>query len=93
MGDITLKHSFLYCWAEWPIDQLLGWDLLLKLNAQATFAQGQLEIQVPLEQSLRLQMAILDTVPPNPELLPPKIYRGDKAWCTVNRIPSKNEEC
>ena len=40
-----------------------------------TFAPGQLNKQVSLEQSLRLQMALLDIQEPELDLLPPKIYK------------------
>ena len=50
VGDSTLKHSFPYM-LECAIP-LLGREFLCKLNAWVTFSPGQLDIQVPPEQSL-----------------------------------------
>lgn len=69
---MTLKHSFLHV-PECPIP-LLGQGLLCKFNAQVTFASGQLDRQVPLEQSLNLQMALLGTTESKPELPSPEVY-------------------
>ena len=59
LGDLTLKHSFLYMPA--CPTPLLGRDLLCKLNVQVTFSPQQPDIRVPLKHILSLQRALMDT--------------------------------
>ena len=70
LGDLTWKHSFLYM-PVYPIS-LLGRDLLWKLNAQVIFLPGQLDIGVPPEHTVSLQMALMGTPEKETELFPPE---------------------
>lgn len=87
VGDLTLKHSFLYM-PECPIP-LLGGKLLCKLNIQVTFAPGQPKICIPPEQSLSLQMALLGILESELELLPPEIYEEVRPNVWANGTPGK----
>ena len=71
LGDLTLKHSFLYMPAACPIP-LLGRDLLCKLNAQVTFSPEQPDIRVPSQHTVSLQMALMDTPEKETELFTPR---------------------
>lgn len=87
LGSQILKHSFLYM-TECSIP-LLEWDLLYKLNAQITFSPGQLDIQVPPEHSLRLQMSLLALWESDTELLPPDLYDQVRPEVWADRHPGK----
>lgn len=69
----------------------VGLNLLCKLDAQVTFAPRQLDIRAPLEQSLRLQIALLGILEPESELLPLKIY--EKPQCLGIWESRKSKEC
>lgn len=66
LGDLTLKHSFLYI-PECPIP-LLGGDLLCKVPG--TFLPEGLDIRVPPEQALSLQMTIIKIPEKETEVFP-----------------------
>lgn len=83
-----MKHSFLYM-PECPVP-LWGRDLLCKLNAQITFSAEQLDIRVPLEHTLSLQMALTESPENDTELFPP---RSMKAISVGRRHPREGQKC
>ena len=90
LGDYTLKHSFLYI-PVCPI-LLLGRDRLCKLNAQVTSSAGQLDIRVLPEQSVHLQMALMDAPEKETEPFPTEVYEKVSRKCGL-MAPWEGQEC
>ena len=67
----------------------LGRELVCKLIAQVTFAPGQLEEQLPLEQCLWFQMALLGVQKPPPDQLPLEIFKEVKPDMWADGKPQK----
>ena len=89
LGDLTLKHSFLYI-PECPIP-LLGGDLLCKV--QETFLPQGLDIRVPPEQALSLQMTIVKIPEKETELFPHQGIWKYKTKRVGRWHPRKGQKC